>query len=67
MTAMAGASGARAWLQSRGWSFLTPARLRKLTIAGFVAATLVSTVGLTGSSKPADAGAAPVAHHAVAR
>jgi hypothetical protein len=52
MTAMAGASGLRAWLQSRGWSFLTPQRLRRATIAAFVAATLVSTIGLSGSSKP---------------
>jgi hypothetical protein len=66
MTAMAGASGARAWLQSRHWTFLTPARLRRMTIAAFVAATLVSVVGLSGSSKPAH-GATPAAHHAAAR
>ncbi len=53
MSAMAGASGLRAWLQARGWAFLTPQRLRRATIAAFVAATLISTVGLSGSSKPA--------------
>lgn len=52
MSAMAGASGLRAWLQTRGWSFVTPVRLRRATIAAFVVATLVSTVGLSGSTKP---------------
>jgi hypothetical protein len=52
MSAMAGASGLRAWLQTRGWSFVTPARLRRATIAAFVVATLVSTVGLSGSTRP---------------
>ena len=51
MSAMAGASGVRAWLQSRGWSFVTPERLRRTTIGLFVAATLVSTIGLSGSTK----------------
>lgn len=55
MSAMAGASGLRAWLQTRGWSFVTPQRLRRATIAAFVVATLVSTVGLSGSTKPASA------------
>jgi hypothetical protein len=52
MTAMAGASGVRSWLQTRGWTWLTPARLRRATIGVFVAATLVSTVGLSGSTRP---------------
>ncbi len=55
MTAMAGASGARAWLQSQGWTWLTPRRLRRATIGLFVVATLVSTVGLSGSTKPEQA------------
>jgi hypothetical protein len=62
MSAMAGASGARAWLQTRGWTFMTPVRLRRATIGLFLAATLVSTVGLSGSTKPAQAhGQAPAA------
>lgn len=64
MSAMAGASGFRAWLQTRGGSFVTPERLRRATIAGFVVATLVSTVGLSGSSRrshPKGAAASPVA------
>jgi hypothetical protein len=64
MSAMAGAGGLRAWLQTRGWAFVTPQRLRRVTIGAFVAATLVSTIGLSGSSKPAQAQAhAPVAAH----
>jgi hypothetical protein len=55
MSAMAGASGFRAWLQTRGWAFVTPQRLRRATIGAFVAATLVSTIGLSGSTKPAQA------------
>lgn len=62
MSAMAGASGLRAWLQTRGWTFLTPQRLRRATIAAFVVATAVSTIGLSGSSRPA----APPAQHAAA-
>jgi hypothetical protein len=61
MTAMAGASGVRSWLQTRGWTWLTPARLRRATVAVFVAATLVSTVGLSGSTR-----ATPDHHHAAA-
>ena len=49
MTAMAGASGVRAWLQNRGWAWLTPERLRRTTVAVFAIATVVSTVGLSGS------------------
>jgi hypothetical protein len=58
MTAMAGASGLRAWLQTRGWTLLTPRRLRRITIAAFAVATLVSTVGLSGSTRPAAAASA---------
>jgi hypothetical protein len=48
MAAMAGASGARSWLQNQTW--LTPERLRRATIAMFVAAFGFSSVGLSGSS-----------------
>jgi hypothetical protein len=50
MTAMAGASGVRSWLQTRGWTWLTPERLRRTTVAVFAIATVVSTVGLSGSA-----------------
>ena len=50
MTAMAGASGVRAWLQSRGWGWLTPERLRRVTVAVFAVAVVLSTVTLSGSA-----------------
>lgn len=52
MAAMAGASGTRSWLQARHLTWLTPARMRRVTVALFVAGTLMSSVGLSGSSKP---------------
>jgi hypothetical protein len=58
MTAAAGVTGFRAWLQTRGWTWLTPTRLKRATIVAFVAATLVSSVGLSGSTNPTPA------HHA---
>ena len=58
MTAAAGATGARTWLQTRAWSWLTPKRLKRATIAAFIAATIVSGVGISGSAHPTPA------HHA---
>ena len=46
--AVGGASGLRAWLAAKGFSFLTPRRLRALTIALGVGAVLVSAT-LSGS------------------
>jgi hypothetical protein len=54
MAAAAGASGARAYLQSRGWAWLSPQRLRRLTVGLCAAALVVSTVGVSGTSKPSD-------------
>jgi len=59
---MAGASGVRTWLQTHHLGWLTPRRLRALTAALFVVALLVSSLGLSGSSKPAH----PARHAAVA-
>jgi hypothetical protein len=53
MTAAAGATGVRTWLQTRGWAWLTPKRLKRATVVTFVAATLVSALGLSGSTHPA--------------
>ncbi len=50
MAAATGATGARTWLQVYAPHWLTPKRLRSLTIALFAAALLVSTIGLGGSS-----------------
>jgi len=53
MAAMAGASGARSWLQNQHLTWLTPRRMRAATVTLFVAALLVSSIGLSGSSRPA--------------
>lgn len=50
MAAAAGASGTRAWLQARHLTWLTPRRIRMATIALFVAAFGISSVGLSGST-----------------
>jgi hypothetical protein len=50
MVAASAATGFRTWLQTHHLGWLTPRRLRALTIAAIGAAVLVSSVGLTGSS-----------------
>jgi hypothetical protein len=57
MAAAAGASGARSWLATRRFTWLTPRRLRGGTIALFVAAFGISSVGLSGST--------PTHHHGI--
>ena len=60
MAAMAGATGARSWLQARHETWLTPRRMKVATASIFAAAALGSTVGLKGSTPPSHP-AAPVA------
>jgi hypothetical protein len=55
ITAMAGASGARSWLQAHHATWLTPKRMRLATATLFVLAAGVSSVGLSGSTAPATA------------
>lgn len=64
MAAMAGASGARSWLQAQHHSWLTDRRIKAATAGIFVAATLGSTVALKGSSPPVhnDQSQAPIEH-----
>lgn len=57
MAAASAATGFRTWLQSHHFGWLTPKRMRALTLAAMCAAGLVSTVGISGST-PASAGAA---------
>jgi hypothetical protein len=63
MAAASAASGFRSWLQTHHLGWLTPRRMRALTITAMCAAGLVSTIGVSGSSIPT--AAAPTAtHHA---
>jgi hypothetical protein len=61
MAAMAGASGARSWLQARHETWLTPRRMKVATASIFAAAALGSTVGLKGSTPPSQP-ATPATH-----
>jgi hypothetical protein len=62
--AASAATGFRSWLQSHHLGWLTPRRLRALTIAAMCAAGLVSTVGISGSTPPpAHAAGSPAAAH----
>jgi hypothetical protein len=50
MTAGAAASSTRGWLATRRWAWLTPARLRAITVGLLVAALVASATVLSGSS-----------------
>jgi hypothetical protein len=50
MCAASAATGFRTWLQTHHFGWLTPRRLRALTIGAMCAAGLVSTVGFSGST-----------------
>jgi len=64
MVAASAATGFRTWLQTHHFGWLTPKRMRALTIAAMVSAGLVSTVGISGSSAPV---AHAATHHASSR
>jgi hypothetical protein len=52
MAAASAATGFRSWLQSHHFGWLTPRRMRALTLAAMCAAALVSTIGFSGSTPP---------------
>ncbi len=52
MCAASAATGFRTWMQSHHFGWLTPRRMRSLTIAAMCAAGLVSTIGFSGSTAP---------------
>jgi len=52
IAAASAATGFRTWMQTHGPSWLTPSRIKRLTIAAMCAAGLVSTVGISGSTPP---------------
>jgi hypothetical protein len=64
MAATAGASGARAWLQTLHLPWLTPQVMKAITIGLIVVAFAISSIGLSGSTAPPHSHAAPVAHAA---
>ena len=47
-TAAGAATGLRAWLATRGYSWLTPLRLRRMTI-GLIAAAFAAAATLSGA------------------
>lgn len=52
MAAASAATGFRTWLQNHHFGWLTPKRMRALTLGAMCAAGLVSTVGISGSTAP---------------
>lgn len=66
MAAASAASGFRTWLQTHNLGWLTPRRLRALTIGAMCAAGLVSTIGVSGSTPPASHAPAARTTHATA-
>jgi len=61
IAATSAATGFRTWLQSHHFGWLTPRRMRSLTLAAMCAAALVSTVGISGSTAPAQTAASHAA------
>lgn len=68
MAAASGATGMRTWLQTHQIEWLTPRRMRGITIGVMCAAGLVCTVGVGGATPPpATHGAVRAAHVIPAR
>jgi hypothetical protein len=62
MSAGATATGTRSWLASRHYSWLTPARLRLLTLVLLGAALVASALLVSGSTPHAVTAAAAARH-----
>lgn len=54
------ASGMRAWLATRGWSWLTPRAKKRMTVALMVAAVVASSLLASGAAPPAQTSASSV-------
>lgn len=67
MAAASAASGFRTWMQTHNLGWLTPKRIRALTIGAMCAAGLVSTIGVSGATPPSSAHAVASAQHAPSR
>ena len=63
MAAASAATGFRTWMQTHSFGWLTPKRMRRLTLAAMCAAGSVSTVGMSGSSAATPHPAAHAASH----
>jgi hypothetical protein len=63
MAAASCATGFRSWLQTHNFTWLTPRRLRALTIGAMCAAGLVSTIGVGGATPSNSAQTAPASAH----
>lgn len=50
MAAASAASGFRTWLQTHNFRWLTPKRMRALTVSAMCAAGVVSTIGFSGAT-----------------
>jgi hypothetical protein len=66
MAAASCATGFRSWLQTHNFTWLTPRRLRALTIGAMCAAGLVSTVGVSGATPSTGTRTAPAGAHVAA-
>jgi hypothetical protein len=64
MAAASAATGFRTWMQSHHFGWLTPKRMRALTLSAMIAAELVSSVGMSGSTTPPPHATAAPANHA---
>jgi len=62
MAAASTATGVRTWLQAHHFGWLTPRRMRALTIAVMSGAAIFSTIGFSGSTPPTHASS----HRAIA-
>jgi hypothetical protein len=67
MMAASGAAGARTFLHTRRYHWLTPRRLKRMTVAICTAAFLVSSIGFSGSGKASHHSATASAPVAVAQ
>ena len=61
MTSGAAVTGARSWLATRKYSWLTPQRLKSATVFLFASALVASSLLVSGSSQATAAHAAPSA------
>jgi hypothetical protein len=68
MAAMTGATATRSWLQAQHATWLTPKRMKVVTVGLFATATLASSATLSGTTTPAgQTHHAPAAHQAATR